>query len=86
MIGTINSGNKEEFLSGFIGRGQEGSEKKEGKPCRIGTRGASLFTAHIRCVGTPGICGDGGRENGEGELICMFQQLWAREGNLFHEY
>lgn len=49
---------KKEFLSGFMRRGQEGSEKeKEEKPCHVGTRGVNLFTAYMRTQEPMEMCG-----------------------------
>lgn len=58
-VGITNLGSKKEFLSGFMGRRQEGSKKEKGKSRHTGTRGANLVTVHVRYLGTPRLHGDG---------------------------
>lgn len=85
IVGTINIGSKAKFLSGLTGRGQEGCEKEK-KSHHTGTREIKLFTAHMRYLGTQKIhTGRWEEEQWRGEWICMYRQLWAGTGHLFHE-
>lgn len=86
VLGTINLARKG-VLKGLYRKRTRGIWKEKGKPCHIGTRGASLFRVPMRYLGTQRIPG-GGWERGEwrGELICMYQRLQERAGNVFHKY